>query len=177
MTIARRDDTLQNTLGQCISGAQCYFLLQPADTNALTPLANVYSDTAGTVAANPQISDGFGHVVAYLTVGPLYTVVYKYPNGFQEVYPDQLVGGGSGGGGGGISPFAAIPDGTIDGTNQTFTIPQVLVQWTVWNNYPLVPGVGFTITVGAPGMIIIYAVAPQPPSDGNPGDSLYVQGF
>lgn len=167
MSIVRRDDTVTNTLGNAISGAKVYYLLQPANVPALTPLASVYSDTVGTAAANPQITDGYGHAVAYLTAGVLYTIVYMYPNGAEVVYPDQLVGGG----GGTVSPFAAVPTGTINGTNQVFTIPQVLSQWTVWNNFPLVPGVGFSIAVGGPGMIITYAV---PPST---GDTLYVQGF
>lgn len=174
MSIARRDDTVQNTLGNAISGCSVYYLLQPADVATLTPLATVYSDTVGTVTDNPQITDGYGHAVAYLTEGVLYTVVYVYPNGTQVVYPDQLVGGGSGGG---VSPFGAVPDGTIDGINQVFTISQVLSQWTVWLNVPLIPEVGFTIAVGGPGMIITYATAPQPGQSGQPGDSIYVQGF
>lgn len=167
MSLVRRDDTVTNTLGNAISGAKVTYLTQPSNIPALTPLAIVYSDTVGTVAANPQITDGFGHSVAYLTAGVLYTIVYAYPNGIQVVYTDQLVGSNSGG----VSPFAAIPTGVIDGSNQVFTISQVLNQATVWNNFPLVPGVGYTIVIGGSGMIITYAVAPQT------GDSLYVQGF
>lgn len=167
MSIARRDDTITNTLGNAIAGAAVYYLTQPANTSALTPLATVYSDTVGTVAANPQITDGYGHAVAYLTAGVLYTIVYVYPNSTKVVYPDQLVGAGSGT----FSPFGAIPTGTINGINQTFTISQVLSQATVWRNFPLVPGVGYTLVVGGPGMILTYTVAPIV------GDSLYVQGF
>lgn len=173
MAIIRRDDTVQNTLGNAIAGAQVYYLTQPASVTALTPLATVYSDTSGTVAANPQTTDGFGHAVAYLGDGQSYTVVYVYPNGSQAVYPDQFVGASSGS----PTPFTGIPSGTIDGTNTVFTIPRILNQATVWKNFPLIPGLGYTIAAGGPGMIITYATAPKPASGGSPADALYVQGY
>lgn len=173
MAIIRRDDTVSNALGNAIAGAQVYYLTQPANVAALTPLAMVYSNTSGTVAANPQITDGFGHAVAYLADGQSYTVVYVYPNGAQTVYPDQFVGTSSGA----PTPFGAIPSGTIDGTNRIFTIPRALNQATVWRNFPLIPGLGYTIAAGGPGMIITYATAPQPASGGSAADALYVQGY
>jgi hypothetical protein len=174
MAIIRRDDVVSNTLGNAIAGAKVYYLApQPANVAALTPLATVYSDTSGTVAANPQITDGFGHAVAYLGDGALYTVVYVYPNGTQIVYPDQFVGSSSGS----PTPFSGIPSGTIDGVNRVFTIPRVLNSATVWLNFPLIPGLGYTIAAGGPGMIITYAQAPQPASGGVAADAPFVQGF
>jgi hypothetical protein len=163
MSILRRDDTVTNTLGNAIAGTLVYYLTQPTNLPALTPLAPVYSDTSGTTAANPQITDGTGHAVAYLNDGQLYTVVYVYPNGTQVVYPDQFVGSSSGA----PVPFSQVPTGTIDGTNRVFSISKTLSQATVWLNIPLIPGLGFTLV----GTVLTYATAPQP------GDSLFVQGF
>lgn len=173
MSILRRDDTVQNSLGNAIAGGSVYYLTQPASVSALTPLAAVYSDSTGTVATNPQVTDGYGHAVAYLSDGQLYTIVYVYPNGTKVVYPDQFVGSSSGQ----PTPFGAVPTGTIDGTNKVFTISRLLNSATVWFNVPLIPGLGYTIVAGGPGMIITYAQAPQPTSGGIPGDALYVQGY
>jgi hypothetical protein len=163
MSILRRDDTVTNALGNAISGAMVYYLTQPADVSALTPLADVYSDTTGTTAANPQVTDGYGHAVAYLNGGQLYTIVYAYPNGQQVIYADQFVGSSSGA----PTPFGEVPTGTINGTNCIFSISKSLSQATVWLNFPLIPGLGYTLV----GTVLTYANAPQI------GDSLYVQGF
>jgi hypothetical protein len=153
MSILRRDDTVTNALGNAISGAMVYYLTQPADVSALTPLADVYSDTTGTT----------GHAVAYLNGGQLYTIVYAYPNGQQVIYADQFVGSSSGA----PTPFGEVPTGTINGTNCIFSISKSLSQATVWLNFPLIPGLGYTLV----GTVLTYANAPQI------GDSLYVQGF
>lgn len=173
MSILRRDDTVTNTLGNAIAGAKVYYLGQPADVDALTPLLPVFSDTIGTTATNPQITDGTGHAFAYLNDGALFTCVYVYPNGTKVVYPDQFVGSSSGG----PVPFGQVPSGAINGTNRVFTIPRVLNQATVWLNVPLIPGLGYTIVAGGPGMIITYANAPQPAVGSFAADSLYVQGY
>ena len=173
MSILRRDDTVQDTLGTAIAGASVFYLMQPNNLPALTPLATVYSDSYGDAGDNPQITDGYGHAVAYLSDGQLYTVVYVYPNGNQVIYPDQFVGSSSGA----PTPFSAVPSGTIDGTNCVFTINRVLNQATVWLNFPLIPGLGYTIAAGGPGMIITYATAPQPAAGSVPADSIFVQGF
>jgi hypothetical protein len=52
-----------------------------------------------------------------------------------------------------------------------------LNQATVWLNFPLIPGLGYTIAPGGPGMIITYATPPQPADGPTPADSLFVQGF
>lgn len=173
MSIIRRDDTVTNSLGNAIAGASVYYLTQPSNVSALTPLAPVFSNSTGTTASNPQITDGFGHAVAYLNDGQLYTIIYLYTNGTTVVYPDQFVGSSSGA----PTPFSATPNGTIDGTNRVFTIPRVLSSATVWLNVPLIPGLGYTIAAGGPGMIITYAQAPQPSSGGIPADALFVQGY
>lgn len=169
MSILRRDDTVTNTLGNAIARAKVYYLGQPADVGSLTPLLPVFSDTAGTTATNPQVTDGFGHAVAYLNDGALFTAVYVYPNGIQVIYPDQFVGSSSGA----PTPFGEIPAGTIDGTNRVFSISRVLSQATVWLNFPLIPGLGYTLV----GTVLTYAQAPQPASGSIPADSLYVQGY
>lgn len=163
MAILRRDDTATNTLGNAISGVSVYYLTQPANIASLTPLATVYSNTSGTSALNPQVTDGTGHAVGYLADGQLYTIVYVYPNGIKVTYPDQFVGSASGG----PTPYGAVPSGAIDGTNRIFTIGRSLTQATVWNNFPLIPGLGYVLS----GTTITYASAPQV------GDSLYVQGY
>lgn len=174
MSIFRRDDTVQNTLGNAIAGAAVYVLSQPADVSTLTPLAPVYGDSTGTPAANPQITDGFGHTVEYLNDGQLYTVVYVYPNGVQVIYPDQFVGSGSGA----STPFSGVPTGTKDGTNTVFTMVNgstplgaIPSQSTVWLNFPLIQGLGYTLAVVSGQVKITFATAPQPT------DSLWAQGL
>jgi hypothetical protein len=180
MAIYRRDDTVQNTLGNAIAGARVYVLQQPANVSSLTPLAPIFSDSTGTPTANPQITDGFGHAVEYLNDGQLYTIVYVYPNGMQVVYPDQFVGSASG------SPtaFAGIPTGTIDGTNRVFTmvngstpLAAIPSQSTVWLNVPLINGLGYSLSIVSSQVKITYANAPQPAAGGISGDSIYAQGL
>lgn len=180
MAIYRRDDTVQNALGNAIAGAQVYVLQQPANVSALTPLAPIYSDNTGTPASNPQTTDGYGHAVEYLNDGQLYTVVYIYPNGQQVIYPDQFVGSASGA----PAAFSGVPTGTIDGTNKVFTmvngatpLASIPSQSTVWLNFPLGPGLGYALSVVGGQVKITYANAPQPPSGGSPGDFIYAQGF
>lgn len=83
--------------------------------------------------------------------------------------PYTVSGGGSGGGGGGSTNFVSgIPVGAINGTNTVFTLPTaacVANSVLVWNNYPLVPVIGWTLS----GTTITYPAAPQV------GDNLYFQ--
>lgn len=175
MSILRRDDTVTNTLGNAIAGAKVYYLgPQPVNLSALTPLLAVYSDTVGTPATNPQVTDGFGHAVAYLNTGALFTCVYVYPNGTQVVYPDQFVGSSSGA----PTAFAGVPTGTVNGTNTVFTMvngstPLAVIptQSTVWLNFPLILGLGYTLSVVTSQVKITFATAPKT------GDSLYAQGL
>jgi len=174
MSILRRDDTVTNTLGNAIAGASVYVLTQPADVSTLTPLAPVYSDGSGTPAANPQISDGFGHTAEYLNDGQLYTVVYVYPNGAQQVYPDQFVGSSSGA----PVPFSGVPTGTKDGTNKVFTMvngstPLGVIPTLsfVWINFSLIPGLGYSLSVVGGEVKITFATAPAST------DALWAQGI
>ena len=90
---------------------------------------------------------------------------------------DQAIGGG--GSGGGITAFAGIPSGTIDGTNTIFTmaVPQNPAQLTVILNIPLIPGLGYTSSWVSGTLTITYANAPQPASGGVAGDAIYAYGF
>jgi hypothetical protein len=188
VALTRAELTVQDGLGRALAGAQVYWALQPAVTtvNPPSPLAIVYTDlTGGTPETQPIITDGFGYAFTYLDDTVLYTVVIWHPL-FGEnplVYPDQAYGGGGGGGGGSnFVPFQGIPIGTIDGTNTVFTLAtgsQPLsiapVQVTVWNNFPRILGLGYTLGP-LPGQIT-YAIAPRPAADGVAGDAIYAEGW
>jgi hypothetical protein len=180
MTIARRDDYLTDAQGRALAGAQVYYCTQPASTGSIppSPLATVYTDTTGDVGVNPVITDGFGHAVAYLTEGVLYTIEFVHPlfGSNPVVLADQTVGGG--GGGTGYTPFSGTPSGTINGVNRVFTltnggtpIPNVTpAQIFAWCNFPLILGLGFTVS----GNQLTFANAPQ---SGSPGDAIYASGL
>lgn len=179
MASLRRDDTVTNTLGNAIAGAKVYYLTQPANTSALTPLATLNANPYGTTA-NPQTTDGFGHAFAYLNDGQLYTIVYVYPNGTKVVYPDQFVGSSSGA----PTPFSGVPAGTIDGTNAIFTVVNGSTPLTAvptiafaWTNFDLIPGLGYALSIVSGQLKITYASPPQPASGSIPADSLWVQGL
>ena len=101
---------LTNQMGQAISGAQVYFLTQPANTSALTPLATVYtSSTESFTATQPLQTNGFGQCSAYLAAGT-YTVCYVSPTTGQICNADQTV----------YLPGLPLTGGTITG-NLTVT--------------------------------------------------------
>jgi len=174
MSIARDDRWVTDAQGRALSGAQVYYCApQPASTgaNPPSPLATIYSDMNGTPQTNPVITDGFGHSVAYLTEGVLYTVAVYHPlfGPNPVVLTDQVASSSS------FIPFEGIPAGTIDGTNHDFVLTnagipltKVPSQVTVWKNFPLIvnDANGYTLS----GVTITYAVAPTS------GDSLYAQG-
>jgi hypothetical protein len=124
MTIARRDDYLTDAQGRALAGAQVYYCTQPANTGSVPPgpLAVLFNGISGPPGVpNPVITDGFGHAVAYLTAGVLYTVVFVHPLfATPVVLTDQQVGGS--GGGSGYTPFSGVPSGTIDGVNRVFPL-------------------------------------------------------
>ena len=182
MAIVRDDRWCADAQGRALAGAQVYWCTQPASTatNPPSPLATAYTDLALDPLTQPALTDGFGHADAYLDDSVLYTVVMWHPL-FGEnpiVLPDQSLAGG-GGGGSSLIPFAGTPSGTINGTNTVFTfaVPANPTQLTVWLNFPLINGLGYTWSWTGGTLTITYAVAPQPASDGNPADSLYVQGL
>jgi hypothetical protein len=166
--ILRLDRTVQTAQGQAIAGAEVYFLTQPADVDTLTPLANVYSDSTGTPAANPQLTDGLGQIGCYLDNAQLYTMVVVSPFLITQVYPDQNLGNSPST----SSTFGQVPVGTINGTNTVFTLtvsPTLL--FLQYNQGTLQPGVGYTTAVVGGVFTITLAVAPQA------GDSLYASGI
>lgn len=178
MAIIRRDDWLTTPQGQALSGALVYYLTQPADTavNPPTPLASVFSDTSGTPATNPQITDGYGHAVAYLNNGQLYTIAFYHPvlgANSPLVLPDQSLNSTTSSGPG---TFGQVPAGTIDGTNRIFTLPVVPIQMTLWLNQPLIPGLGYTTAIVSGVFTITFARPPQPASGGVAADAIYAQG-
>jgi hypothetical protein len=146
---------VQNGLGQAIPNVAVTYYLQPALT-----LATVYSGPSGGSASNPQYTNGLGETVAYMAAGQ-YTITYSGAQIQTLTLADQNVGGS--GSGSTIVPFGGVPQGTQDGVNRVFTLtnsgtpltsPPTQVE--VWNNFPLVAGVGFTIS----GVVITYATAP-----------------
>jgi hypothetical protein len=188
MSLARMDWTVQDGLGRALAGAQVFWCTQPAtvpSTPPPSPLASVYADIDGaTPITQPVLSDGFGHVDAYMDDSILYTVVIYHPLFGQNplVYPDQAVNGP--GGTTGLTPFAGTPTGTINGTNRTFVVvngstPLTALpsQITAWLDFPLIKGLGYTLAVVSGQLQITFAVAPQPASGGNPADSIYAQGL
>jgi hypothetical protein len=74
----RRDDWVQDALGNALAGAQVYVCSQPATTSNIppSPLVQLYADSAGaTPITQPVLTDGYGHAFYYLASGT-YTVVY-----------------------------------------------------------------------------------------------------
>ncbi len=178
MALARDDRFVADALGRALSGAQVYWCLQPASTSANppSPLAPIYSDNDGTPETQPVLADGFGHSWAYLDNSLLYTVVIWHPlfGSNPIVLPDQSIGGGGGGGSSSLNPFSGVPIGTQDGSNTIFTlangvlplgVPPVYVD--VWNNFPLINGLGYSIA----GVTLTFATAP------GPSDNIFAQGF
>src|SRR5579883_1727423 len=161
MAFYRRDDWIQNAMGQALSGALVYYCSQPANvsTNPPSPLVSVYSDAAGTPAANPQIADGFGHTVAYLAAAT-YTVVYVHPQIGEIGLVDQQVASI------GTTPRVQVDTsaagtivGAINGTNTTFTLsftPSPASSLLFFVN-------GIQQTVSVAGSVV---TTPVPPSQG-----------
>lgn len=184
MGIGRDDRYVTDAQGRALAGAVVYYCTQPASAGSIppSPLATVYSDIGGDAGDNPVYTDGFGHSFAYLDDSQLYTVVVDHPlfGDNPVILEDQAIP--ATGGGGAQTPFAGIPSGTIDGTNRVFTLTNGGVALTTdptagtviaWLNFPLVNGLGYTIS----GHTITYAVAPQPASGSFPADTIYAQGF
>lgn len=111
----RRDDDVQNGLGEAVPNLSVTYYLQPA-----LSLAVIYYDPAGTEPApNPQYTNGLGQTAAYMAPG-FYTIVYAGEQIQTLTYPDQLVGPGAGGSGG---ADRRKPTPEPDGTTRIFTIP------------------------------------------------------
>jgi hypothetical protein len=160
MAILRVDYQVDDTQGRALSGALVYICTQPATiANPPSPLASVFTSIAGNVAAaNPLVTDQYGHCAPYLSNNQLYTFVVIHPLVGMLVYPDQNAG--ASGNTGGLT--GVIPAGTINGTNQVFTLSQTPVM-VIKNGQIMIPGLGCTIAGGT----IVFATAPQI------GDSVY----
>jgi hypothetical protein len=176
-TYHRRDDWVDMSIfGQAIPNVAVTYYVQPS-----LALAPVFDGPEGNPVSNPQITDGTGHSIAYVSPG-IYTITYSGMQLQTLILPDQEVAEGGGGGGGGstVTAFAGVPQGVIDGVNRAFTLTNAGIplttfptQATVWFNFPLVPGIGYTLT----GVTIIYSNPPQPASGGSPADAIYAEGF
>lgn len=157
---------MQTALGWAIPNVAVTYYTQPS-----LVLATVYNDANGDAAiSNPQMTDGYGHAVAYLDVGE-YTVTYSGPQIQTATFPDQVVGGP---GGVDLTFFSGTPTGPQDGVNRVFTLtnngtPLSIPpdQADVWQNFPLVPGVGYALS----GVTIVYTAAPATT------DTLWAQGY
>ena len=185
MAVARDDRTVTDAQGRALAGALIYYCTQPADTSVIppSPLATVFSDIEGDAGTNPVITDGFGHADAYLDNTVLYTVVVVHPlfGTNPIVWIDQSIGGG--GGGAGLTPFFGVPTGTIDGANTVFTMVNgstplgaIPTESFVWNNYTLIPGLDYVLSLVSGQVKITFAKPPQPISGSIPADKLYAQG-
>lgn len=111
-TYFRRDDEVQNGLGQAVPNIAVTYYVQPS----LAP-ATCYSDSTGTPTTNPQYTNGLGQTAVYLSPG-LYTITYSGAQIQTLTFPDQLVS--SGGGGTSLTRLTVTP--SPDGTVRIFTL-------------------------------------------------------
>jgi hypothetical protein len=127
-SLNRRDEQVQDPMGNPVSGVYVYVCSQPANTTTFppSPLIALFSDQAGqNPIKNPQQTDAYGHV-SYHTAAGTYTIVYYSPQivGLQIVLPDQIITS---------PPFTWETDsstngtilGVINGVNATFTLSGV----------------------------------------------------
>jgi hypothetical protein len=101
MAFFRFDGVVRNDIGQAVAGASVYVCTQPAVTSSIppSPLASIFSDSVGTVLANPVITDGNGNFFFYAATGTYTLVFFDSSNRIPTtVFIDQQVvtqGGGS----------------------------------------------------------------------------------
>lgn len=188
MGIGRDDRFVTDAQGRALAGVVVYYCTQPATTSVIppSPLATLYSDLGGDPLTNPVITDGFGHSVAYMDDTVLYTIVFVHPlfGPNPVILIDQAIAGSGGGGGTTVTPFQGQPIGTIDGANRVFLLAKdsvplnaIPAQATVWLNFPLIPGAGYSLSLVSGQVQITYAVAPQPASGSVPADALWAEGI
>lgn len=154
-TFFRRDDDVQNGLGEAVPNIAVTYLVQPG----LTP-ATIYSDPAGAnPAANPQYTNGLGQTAAYMAAG-LYTITYSGEQIQTLTFPDQLVGPG---GSSGTFLVRTVPTPVADGTTRIFTLG--VTPTTPVNDLFFVAGskveYGIAYTVAGNVITWIGAVPPQ----------------
>jgi hypothetical protein len=179
MSIVRDDRWVADAQGRALAGAQVYWCLQPASTasNPPSPLATIYTDATGdTPETQPVITDGFGHAWTYLDDTLTYTIVIWHPlfGPNPVVLPDQTIGGGGGGGSSSIPFSGALLPNPPDGVTTSFQLANgsgplgvAPLQATVWRNFPLIPGIGYSLV----GFTVTFPTAPAPT------ENLYAQGW
>jgi hypothetical protein len=98
-TYYRRDEWVQDAMGQGVSGVLVYLCAQPAITSTVppSPLIKCYSDPEGTqLFKTPPQTDFYGHTAFFAPPG-IYTVVYystQIATPTQTlVLPDQIISG------------------------------------------------------------------------------------
>lgn len=171
-TFYRRDDWVQDAMGNALSGVDVYVCTQPANTGSIppSPLEQLYADPAGaTPITQPVITDGYGHAEYYAAQGT-YTIVYWSPQIQEVVLVDQII----------VSPFndvtttwnndsstASTIAGAINGTNTVFTLSASPLPPTAL--LFMVNGIvqtGWTLA----GAVVTLAVAPH---TGNALNAIY----
>lgn len=158
----RRDDDVQNGLGEAVPNIAVTYFVQPS-----LDVATIYYDPAGTEPApNPQYTNGLGQTAAYMAAG-FYTITFAGEQIQTLTYPDQLVGPGAGGGGTLIVKEIPTPD--PDGVVRIFTIPGAAPTNPV-NDFFFVAGsyVPYTDAYTVSGNTITWVGAVPPQT----GDSL-----
>jgi hypothetical protein len=145
-TYWRLDVTVTDTQGNAIPNAYVYWVSQPATVTTVppSPLVTVYTDSSGsTEASNPQITNGFGQVFAYMPSG-VYTIVTVWNGKIQSIYPDQSISNSN--------PLGVInneiPSGSINGINTVYELAYYPVSGSVslyMNGVLLLYGVDFTV--------------------------------
>lgn len=142
MSFFRRDGTVNTALGVGLSGVDVYVCTQPASTGSIppSPLASIYSDSSGTVLANPVETDGLGNFYFYAATGT-YTIVINDPLGRieEQIFTDQLVV--SPGGGSVTSVALTAPTGfSVSGSPITGAGTLALSYSSDWNAHTLLIG-------------------------------------
>jgi len=157
-TYYRRDDDVQNGLGEAVPNIAVTYYTQPG----LTP-ATVYADSTGTPAANPQYTNGLGQTAAYMAAG-LYAITYTGQQIQTLTYIDQLVGPGAGGGGGGLTRVTVTP--APDGSVRVFTLSSPTTAPT--NDLCFVAGsqVPWSVAYTVSGSTLTW-IGPVPPQEGD----------
>jgi hypothetical protein len=167
-TYYRRDDWVQDAMGNAQSGAGVYVSSQPTTEGYInkagayvppSPLVQLYADPAGvTPITQPVQTDGYGHAFYYVASGT-YTVTYRSPWIGQTTLADQVISALFAG------VTATAPNGTANGTNVVFTLPSTPTNFSLifLNGVLQIPGTNYNIS----GATISFYAAPQT------GDQLF----
>jgi hypothetical protein len=162
MPLIRQDFTLLTAQGTAVSGGSIWVCSQPSNTGTLppSPLANIFSDSAGTVPiTQPLQTNGFGQADCYVAPG-VYTFVYFSDVTQELVYTDQSVVNSA-------TPAVneVVPTGAVNGSNVTFVLPSAPTNYLqlFLNGVLQLPTTDYTIT----GNTITMGLPPQT------GDQLF----